>query len=205
MRWYWLIGCDNTVEEPYVASEGDLGLDDWLLSDGRAVSDWSGDAWVKAASEDEDGEPDDVLQTHYPLPIYSSRLRSALERAGVTGIQYLPIHVFHHDGREISGYAIANILNKVSALDFEHSTYTLFPADYFLEERRGDVSSLLKPVLVRGPLNGYHVVRLDEYEAPIYVSEVFKAVFEDGGFTGYSFSEVEVREDVTSVAPVPAR
>lgn len=197
MKWYWVISCDNTVDKPYVASHGDLdGVDDWMLSDGRAAAAWSGNAWVKAGSRKEAGDPDDVLQTYLPLPIYSSRLRRALENAGVRGIQYLPLRVLRHDGSEMPGFAIANILNKVSALDFEHSTYTLFPADYFLEDRRGEVSSLLRPVLLAAPLDDHHIIRLEEYESPIYVSEVFKNAFEEGGFSGYSFREVEVRNDV---------
>ena len=38
-----------------------------------------------------------MLQTCLSVPIYSSRLGSSLDQAGITGIQYLPIGMKHVD------------------------------------------------------------------------------------------------------------
>ncbi|MFP5245261.1 MAG: imm11 family protein, partial [Thermoanaerobaculia bacterium] len=182
----------NTVDDPFVADEGDLfDVEDWMLAEGVSITNWNSASWVKATKVENDGDPDDVLQTYMALlPIYSSRLRRELEAAGVSGIQYLPIRVLRPDDSEIPGYAIANVVNKIAALDFERSRYTLFPADWIIEERRGDVWTIERPVLLASALGGHHIIRLEEHTSSLFVSEHFKQVFEDGGFSGYSFREV---------------
>lgn len=192
-KWFWPIRCDNTVENPYVADAADLmGHEEDELNSGKSVAGWDPRACVRASKSEDDGDPDDVLQTLLDPPIYSMRLRRALEKAGITGIQYLPIHVVRPDGTEIEGFCVANILNLVPALDLEMSEYVVYPDDYFLPERVGQVRSIHKTVLRRSALAGLSIVRLVEFDVDYYVSERFKAVFEEGGFTGYSFSEVKL-------------
>jgi hypothetical protein len=191
MNWYDPIACDHTVADPLVAYRGDLkGLEDWELSEGRPVDSWSAEAWVGASTQENDGDPDDVLQTYLGVPIYSQRLRQALEDGGIGGIQYLPIHVYLSDGTEVPGFSVANV-TAVPALDIEHSEFVRYGDDYFLEQRRGQIRSLVRPVLRASVIVERDVVRLEEYKSALYVSPLFKSVFEEGGFTGYSFVPVE--------------
>lgn len=190
MKWYWIVSCDNTVANPFVADTGDLkGFDRDDLTCGRRVEGWNPEAWVRASRSEDDGDPDDALQTHLALPIYSRRLRGALGEASILGIQYLPIETIRPDGSHFGGFAIANILSVQPALDFERSDYELFPNDYFLPQRRGKVRCLKTAVLRASRLKEHDILRLAEYDEDIYVSERFKIVFETGGFTGYSFHE----------------
>jgi hypothetical protein len=195
MNWYHVIRHDNAVANPYVAGTGDLmGVDQENLWSGISITNWNEAAWIKAETAEDDGDPDDALQSFLRPPIYSARLCKALEDAGIGGIQYLPIHVLRPDGAEIPGFAIANIVNLVEgALDLERSDYDVYPPDYFLPERVGRVRGLRIPVLRGEKLQGLDIVRLAEYEAPFYVSERFKESFENAGCTGHSFREVEVR------------
>jgi hypothetical protein len=193
MRWYWAVDCDNTVDEPYVSDSGDLiGLEEWRFWDGEPVSNWNTSAWLKTSTWQRDGVPDDVLQTHFNVPVYSFRLRNALEQAQVKGIQYLPIRVLRANDSEISGFWIANILNKVAALDLKLSDYERFPADYFVPRDRGEISSLRRTVLKESAVEGYDVIRLAEFQVRVHVSERFKKAFEHAGCTGYSFHSVKV-------------
>lgn len=194
MKWYHVIDCDNTVADPYVADAGDLmGVDEEDLWGGTPVANWNEAAWIQARKPGNDGDPDDALQTYLPAPIYSARLRQALEAACITGIQWLPIHVLRPDGTEIPGYAIANIVNLVEgALDLERSDYDVYPPDYFLPERVGKVRGIRIPVLRGEKLRGLDIVRLAEARAAFYVSERFKDIFEKAGCTEHSFREVEV-------------
>jgi hypothetical protein len=89
-RWFWTVGCDNTVADPFVADAAELECDDAELRTGRAVVGWPPTPFVKATVCGSDGDPDDVLQTCLSVPIYSSRLRSSLEETGMGGLQYLP-------------------------------------------------------------------------------------------------------------------
>lgn len=120
-------------------------------------------------------------------------MRQTLEAAGVTGIQWLPIHVLRPDGTEFPGYAIANIVNLVEgAMDLERSDYDIYPPDYFLPERVGKVRGIRIPVLRGEKLKGLDIFRPAEFKVEYYVSERFKEAFEKAGCTGHSFREVEV-------------
>lgn len=187
MVWYEILPCDNTVPVPFVGDEGELGLDESELLAGRPVRPVPELMWVRASRKERDGQPDDALQTLFGLPIYSSRLRGALQQAQINGIEYLPIRVLHPDGRSIEGFSVANILNCIQALDMERSEYRLFPEDDEFPVRRGRMRTLNKVVLIDAALKGVDIIRLSKYRWPIFVSQRFVDVFESGGFTGYSF------------------
>jgi hypothetical protein len=91
----------------------------------------------------------------------------------------------------IDGFSIANVLNCADALDRRLSNFDVFPDDYFLPQRRGQIRAIKKPVLMRGALIAFHIIRLAQYKAPIYVSERFVRAFEFIDCTGFSFHEVE--------------
>jgi hypothetical protein len=189
-RWYWPV-TDNCVQTPLRANAADLrGHDLWDFTNGRPLAAWDGSAWYRSGSSAHDGEPDDVLIEHLGIPVYSERLRITLSEAGISGIQHLPVRLFRSDGAEIHGYAIANILNLVPALDLMTSDYTVFGDDR--PDRKGQVRALRRPVLKASLVAGLDVFRLEEYELFVCVSELFKTVFELGHFTGYSFRQLEI-------------
>ena len=192
-RWFWLVDGDGTVGHPFIATRGYLaGYERSAFTSGQAIERWEGRAWLGAGRPEDDGAPDDVLQEHLGVPVFSARLQRALEGAGIEDIQYLPIRVLRSDGTPLAGFAIANVLSLVPALDLAHSDYDTFPQDYFLPERRGLVRGLRLPVLLRDRLTGRHIVRLTDYPVSLYASEHFKTAFEEGGFTWYSFHEVRL-------------
>lgn len=189
-RWFWVVGCDNTKTNPFVADAGDLGCDDQELRTCRRFENWPGTAWVRATTPEDDGDPDDVLQSCYNLPIYSQQLRAALEENGIAGIEYLPIVVYRPSGENIPGFSVVNVLNCVDALDLSLSSVSRFPEDYFIPSRRGLIRGIHKPVLRGDLISPYDIIRLCAYPVSLYVSERFLAVFEAGRFTGCSFHEV---------------
>jgi hypothetical protein len=145
-------------------------------------------------SADLDGEPDDVLQDHLgSLPIFSGRLKRAVETSGVTDIQFLPVSIKRFSSAVLHDFYIANILSLVSAVDWSESVYTNYPDDYFIESRRGQVRDLKSPVLVRDALVDHDMLRLAEFPLYICVSERFRGVFESLKCTGYSFRELRVK------------
>ncbi len=193
MKWYLAVSWDNTVKRPFVSDAGDLkGFEEWQLREGKSIVGWDDSAWIQCTSSDCDGEPDDVLQVHIDVPIYSPRLRKLLDEVSVGGIQYLPIRVLRRNGKNIPGFSVANIVNLVAALDLKSSAYDVYEDDYFLPERRGQIFSLRRAALKRERLTGLHVIRLKEYPACEFVSGVFRNAFERGRCTGYSFDEVEL-------------
>jgi hypothetical protein len=190
VKWFDPIACDNTVPDPYVADDGDIGMQDWMLRSGQAIGNWPKDAWIKAAEPENDGDPDDVLQSYLGVPIYSARLRVALGEIGMGDIQYLPIRVLRPNGEEIEGFSIANITTVRDALDRKRSDISRFADNFPAPSKRGLISAVRKTVLLGSRLGGCDIFRLDGYRVAYYVSERFKEVFEKGGFTGYSFHGV---------------
>ena len=71
--WYWVIDCDNTVENPLVIDSGDLGMNPEEISHGKRLRDWSDRAWLGVRKPENDGMPDDVLQ-NYLEPHFPNRL-----------------------------------------------------------------------------------------------------------------------------------
>jgi hypothetical protein len=181
-----------TADDPLVVDSGELiGLDESALRIGEAVLSWQ-EPVLKVSKPQNDGTPDDVLQSHLGLPIFSKRLRDAAEAAGIADVQYLPVRVRRPNGVELTGFTIANVITRRSALDRARSDLEQFPDDYFLPERRGRIRALRTPVLLKQALDGCDVMRLEEFLPAIYVSERFKCVFEKHRLTGFSFHEVEV-------------
>jgi hypothetical protein len=189
-RWYWAISCDNTVDNPLVVDSADLGVHPEEISAGKELEHWGELARMSATKAQNDGMPDDVLQNHLGLPVYSPRLRAALEAAAIRGVQYLPIRLFRPNGQQISGFSIVNIVERRQALDRSCSDYDVFPDDYFLADRRGNVRGIRRAVLRAKALAGCDVVRLDEFPSSVYVSERFTTAFEAAACTGYAFREV---------------
>ena len=102
------------------------------------------------------------------------------------GVQWLPVRVRHYDGVPIDGYAIANVLHAVAALDRERSDYSVFgPAR---PDRRGPIWALRRAVLRRAAVEGYDIVRPAEYPLFLAVSDRFKRAFEGARCTGYAFA-----------------
>jgi hypothetical protein len=191
MRWYWTVNCDNTIADPLVVDSHNLcGIDPEALSAGRPITGWPAEAYLKTSKRKNDGDPDDVLQNHLGVPVYSPRLRLALKDAGIVGFQFLPVRVYRPSGQSYEGFSIANVIELRPALDRTSSHIEVFPPDYFLPARRGLIRSLRTPVLRQNVLVGCDVVRLEEYPSSVYVSQRFKDVFDAGRFTGYSLHEV---------------
>lgn len=189
-RWYNAIDCTNTVDHPFVGQRFDFrGRSPAILTRGKPINNWDSRAKLWTDNEEANGTPDDVLQhCLVAIPIFSERLRQALENVEFSGIQYLDVQLLRPDGMVISGYSIANITNLVPALDTEKSILTRFGESR--PDRAGQISGVLKPVLKGHVAAGFDIFRLTEFPLRYYVSERFREIVIQGGFTGYSFKEV---------------
>jgi len=193
MKWFDMIQNDNAVAKPLITDGHNFfGIDEVQLSSGTRVKHWQEKSWLMCTDSKCNGDPDDALQNHLALPVFSQRLRRAIRRSGIGDIQYLPVRVLRPNREEVPGFSIANILAKVPALDTSRSDLEVFEDGYFIPERRGKVSSLRRAVLKGRGLRSHHIVRLAEFEVAMFCSERFKDVFEREGCTGFSFEQVRV-------------
>ncbi len=125
------------------------------------------------------------------IPIYSQRLKTALEKLEVEGIQYLPIKVQGFDGTIYDNFHIANITNIINAFDYEKSVYDIFPDDFTNPNVRGKLAGARKYVLKSSEINNCDIFRLAEFKRRFFVTDKIKKVFSKEKFSGYSFIKVE--------------
>ncbi len=96
--------------------------DDWKLVEGVSVADeFPGDAAYRMNKDlpNDMGLEDAVHNLNSQL-VVSERLRAFLESRGDLKIEFLPVRLINHKGREVrEPYAIANILRHVDAVDKE--------------------------------------------------------------------------------------
>jgi hypothetical protein len=187
-KWFEASGCDNHVDDPFVSDSSNLLLNEsWRFREGKLCTDWDPSSWIKSYCPEGSGNPDDVLQNHLGLPIFSKHLRRLIEEEGIKGVQFLPLEVFRQKGPAITGYSIANVLNVTPAMDLQRSRYDVFPPDYFLPERRGEVLIVHEMVLQKSQVMTYDIMRVKQFMPALVVSQKFKELFEAAHSTGYSF------------------
>lgn len=195
MKWYSVITNDRAVLEPLVTEAHDFrGIDSDALYSGGIIKGWNSDAYLQVSRPELDGDPDDALQNHLDLLIFSPRLRTALAEQGVPGFQFLPIQIIKSTGERLADFAIAHVVELRAALDLERSAYEVFPNDYFLPDRRGLIRSLRRAVLKKAALYDTDAIRLKEFFPRVCVSERFVTAFEEARCTGLSFRDTPVSE-----------
>lgn len=189
MNWYQAVRWAHTVKNPLVCTDGELiGATEDELCRGTNVSTWDESSWLRAEEYSDGEEPDDVLQECFDIPVFSARLRKALEAAGIGGIQYLAIQVFDARRRPVEGFAVANLLNVRDVLDLKRSEYEVFGPDR--PDRMGRIRDLRRPVLRLDAVEGLDIMRPREFPYVMLVSTKFHNVFADGGFFGLDFRKV---------------
>lgn len=176
--------------------EGDLfGRDDSDLELGKRLRKWDQRTYLRSSSPNGDGTPDDVLCTHLGAPVFSPRLQEAMAEANVgqRDLQYLPVHVYLSTGKEIEGFAFANVITRIKALDYDNSEM-LWLDDDNIDPATGkpEVLGVWTVALKAKALKGHDAIRLTEYFPNFLVSERFVDVFKKGEFTGASFHPVHV-------------
>jgi hypothetical protein len=198
MKWYEMsIETSEGWPPPtFYADEKELsGCSRGDFKDGNAIADWNNNSLLCSSSPDTDGDPDDVLDNVMNVLVFSGRFINALRDAHVaTGdIQYLPIHVFRSTGEELPGFAVANVIARVAALDPDRSF--MLELDYDKTDAltgKPRVKGIGKTALRSEPLQRHDVIRLLEFFPSVFVSQRFVDVFNKHRFTGAEFKPVVV-------------
>ncbi len=192
MKWYQVVECDCTVKNPLICNFSNLeefGFSGNNFMIGKKILDWKNGIFFKA---ERDGDPDDALQNHMMIPIFSPRLMEELDFNKIDGIQYLNIDILISAEKVVSGFVIANITNFVSAFNYNKSVYSIFEKNFPNQNVIGKISRVKKFVLDKDKLLGFDVIRLVDYKRRFFVSEKIKKIFKKNKFTGYSFVEIEL-------------
>jgi hypothetical protein len=197
IEWFSLcMGDENRVPQPLITTRDNLfGVTWYDLEIGMAQVHWNASSILYSDEKECDGDPDDMLANDLGLPVFSERLRKELAKAAIAteDFQFLPVRVALSTGREFGGFAIANILSRVPALDPDHS----FMLDIDEDEidpltEKAKVTGIGRAALRADALQNHDVIRLLEFFPAIYVSRRFRDIFNQNGFTGATFYPLEV-------------
>ena len=192
MKYFRVWNCEHAVKDPMVCETNleDLQIDKRIF---RICKEFTGSEKIKfyAELEEDDGTPDDFLQNTEMVPIFSPRMREAIEEAGITGIQYIPIEVEHYNKEKLEGYCIANVLNSVpDALDIDKTIFWNRKSD------NGRLNVYVSSIKSENIPDNMDIFRLKyderfvtEYSTFIVVSERFKSIIAKNKFTGIGFSK----------------
>ena len=192
MNWYQLIsGEENRVPNFFMATQEEtFGRRSIAPQIGKTIDDWNVETHLWSDEPEWDGMPDDMLANALGWPIFSQRLRSVLAHGeiGTRDIQYLPIQVTRSTGEELPGFAVANIITRLPALDRDHSFMLSVDHDE-IDPLTGmpNVSGIGKAALKSDLLHGHDVIRLLEFFPSVFVSERFVKIFNKNKFTGTTF------------------
>jgi hypothetical protein len=195
MEWYQPIECDKTVKDPLVCDFNNLenfGFDENDFLVGSEIKNWNEDIIFQAKKVKNNGDPDDALQNHLMLPIYSKRLTSELKKEEIQGIQCLPVNVLRPNGDYLDGFSIINLTYFIMAFNYDKSDFNRFSDDFPNPNVRGKIAGVKKFVLNEDALIGMDIFRLKDYKRRFFVSSKFKTIFEKNKFTGYSFKKVQI-------------
>ncbi len=192
MKYYQIYDCERAVKDPMVCV---TNLEELKISINRfrICKEFTSGENIKfyAELEEDDGTPDDFLQNTEMVPIFSPRMREAIEEAGITGIQYIPIEVEHYNKEKLEGYCIANVLNSVpDALDIDKTIFWNSKSD------NGKLYVYVPSIKSENIPDNMDIFRLKyderfvtEYSTFIVVSERFKSIIAKNKFTGIGFSK----------------
>ena len=192
MKYYQIYDCERAVKDPMVCVTNleDLKIDRNMF---RICKEFTGSENIKffAKTEKSDGTPDDFLQNTEMVPIFSPRMREAIEEAGITGIQYIPIEVEHYNKEKLEGYCIANVLNSVpDVLDIDKTVFWNNKSD------NGKLYVYVPSIKSEDIPDNMNIFRLKyderfvtEYSTFIVVSDKFKSIIAKNKFTGIGFSK----------------
>ena len=192
MKYFEIFECERAVKDPMVCV---TNLEDLKININRfrICKEFTSGENIKffAKTEKSDGTPDDFLQNTEMVPIFSPRMREAIEEAGITGIQYIPIEVEHYNKEKLEGYCIANVLNSVpDALDIDKTIFWNRKSD------NGRLNVYVPSIKSEKVPDNMDIFRLKyderfvtEYSTFIVVSERFKSIIAKNKFTGIGFSK----------------
>lgn len=198
MRCHWVLHMtpnSGTSENPYVSGEGFLYDSEDALRWGDPVDNWGDQAWVRPDTPEACGDLDDWLLNHFGLPLLSGRLKAALDSAGITGIQFLPVTVLAFAGEVLTTYYLASVASLENAVDLTRTIHSRFPDDFPNPHVRGKVRGMREVVVRKDAVQGHDLFRLSEGSLSLYCSDRFRSVCEDGGFRGAEFQEIGVSAD----------
>lgn len=208
MGWYWLLCSDERRGRSWFqpAEAFFAGITPVVQTVGRVralsscieIRNWDREfSYVRSTSADRDAPADDVMYFDSDFPIFSPRLRKAMDDASLArgDVQYLPIRVIQSTGDVLEGFSVVNVLSKLRALNVKESKFVDYDMKRF-DPTTGmpEIAIVGKPVLTSAVNEfGGDMFRLAEHLQKVFVSERFAKEFAKSAYSGARLVPVEVK------------
>ncbi|WP_349407789.1 imm11 family protein [Pseudalkalibacillus sp. SCS-8] len=186
MRYFKLLLDDSNENDVVGHCNNTHGYEQYELSNGKFIQDWNTDiTFVFNPSEGD--RLTDYLANNLGWFIVSTRFKEVLCDLDEDGVQYLPVKVVNsEDNTVLNNYYVANVINVVDAINFNHSDYSVISLD------NEKIYSIRKYALDKNEINMNHLFKLKGLEIPLFVSESVEKLVTKNNITGCDFLEVKV-------------
>ena len=200
MKWYAVSPRMGNMKDSFETTKVDLsGFDPHRLLLGQRIADWPSKVVFYQDEEESWSRVDDVLMNSYVdsrtfrsyiFPVYSSRLRGAIEEAGISDFQFLPCEVRDFAGNEVAhGYSIANVLTIKDALDATASKVHYFDQTLPRLDVLGNIICIYSAALRASEIGDCHAFRIPNEPRELFVSGFFRRKYHKLKATGISFRD----------------
>jgi membrane carboxypeptidase/penicillin-binding protein len=162
------------------------GYDDSLLRTGEKLKE-PPPAVTLTAKEEKPTAISDLVLAPSDMLIFSPKLRTCLDEAGVTNIQYFPIRLVDRKTKQTTDeYRLANIVGAIACLDVENSEVTrlLNGKGFSAVEQFNLLEDRIRwPGTKEKPL----IFRLAEFKFHVLADQSIKAICEKNKISGVEF------------------
>lgn len=160
------------------------GFDDRIFTEGRRVE--LGEVKLQYPIFS-DGTISDISFEGHEIPIARSQAAELVAKFEPGAVQRIPVSVPGDSGK----YDIINVTSVVDCLDEKESEFERFaPDDPDCAHRAGEISLVLKLVIVPDLVRDRHIFRVSGWTLGIIVSDLFKRALEAGSVSGVRFVSV---------------
>jgi hypothetical protein len=192
MKYYKLMmDYNGTKEEDMVCYvEEDFsqkyGIDNYDIYDCKYIDNWNKN-FTFYYNHFNGSVPNDYLATDLGWLIVSEGCRKILSEMKVTNVQFLPVKIkSQHDGNEMDGFCLVNVIGETDALNLNFSDYSYFELD-------GEkILNVRKYAVNKNAVEDLHIFRLKDDTIPVFVSESVKKAFDKNKINGFDFLEIKV-------------
>lgn len=131
--------------------------------------------------EDEEVVYTDIINPGVPL--FSQKMKEALDALGVTNIDYYPVHIVDYDSREtLAEYWLAIVTDIIACIDLDKSKF---------EENKMGKTVITKFAIDHDKTAGLNLFRFHNIPGLIIINEVLKEKLSKIEFKGVSFKHTD--------------
>lgn len=129
---------------------------------------------------DEEGEELDITWAPFDIPIVSQKCGEIIRSVAPQSVQLIPASL--PNARQV---LVVNILSIVDCLDYERSSLSVYPSDYYRKDLVGKPQAVLRLMIRPDKTQGMHLFRVANYKTALVASDRLLGALAEARCTGY--------------------